>query len=290
MISKPHVAVLGTKETCLRVVKGLEKAALPYTLVTLDDSDDNRSQLAALKAHGAILASKPEDAYNQALSTAPRGVLVAGWYWLIKTEVLDKAGVPFIGMHYSSLPSYRGSSPVVWQLMNGELEVGYSIFELTPGMDEGPVFATGTVDRGDGYIGNVLMRLDSKAVPAMVAVAQQLLEGHTASTPQNIKNVSYAAPRREQDGLIDWRKEASEVERFVRAQSKPYPGAFSPLNGEFVRIWRATALEIPYYGVPGQIMSFDSGEPVIACGKGTGLRLDEFDSSNRRIHGRFSTS
>ena len=288
MISKPHVAVLGTKETCLRLVEGLEEAALPYTLVTIDDSNDGRSQLPALQTHGAILATEPAGAYDQVLATAPCAVLIAGWYWLIKSEVLERTGIPFIGMHYSPLPSYRGSSPVVWQLMNGEREVGYSIFKLTSGMDEGPIFASGSVDRGDGYIGSILRRLDSKAIPAMVSVAQQLLEGSAICSPQSSKKVSYAAPRTEQDGLVDWYKRASEIERFVRAQSRPYPGAFSQLNEEIVRIWRATALEIPYYGAPGQIVAFEAGAPIIACGEGTGLRLEEFDSIRGRISGRFS--
>ncbi len=34
-------------------------------------------------------------------------------------------------------------------------------------------------------------------------------------------------PRTEEDGLIDWRKSSKDIMNFVRAQTRPYPGAYT---------------------------------------------------------------
>ena len=46
------------------------------------------------------------------------------------------------------------------------------------------------------------------------------------------------------DGYIDWNQNAETIVRFIRSQTKPYPGAFTILDGKELRIWGAT-LVIP---------------------------------------------
>ncbi|MFB7884217.1 methionyl-tRNA formyltransferase [Microbacterium sp. NPDC056057] len=268
------LVVLGTKELCVRLVGALSGAGLPFTAVTVDDTPDVRSELERLRAARAIVAESPRDAYRIALSQQPAAVLVAGWYWLISDDVLEAVPAGFIGLHYSPLPRYRGSSPVVWALLNGDPELGYSVFRLSSGMDEGPIAASGRVPRGDGYIGPALDRLTSAAVPALVGVARGVLDGTAEFLPQPREGASYAAPRLPSDGRIDWTRAAGEVERFVRAQSRPYPGAFTEAKGETRRVWRATATEFACFGAPGQVVLSDDEALVVACGHGTGLRIE----------------
>lgn len=268
------LVVLGTKELCLRLVEALAAARLPFTTVTVDDSTDGRSEIERLQAAGAVVAGSPRDAYRLALAEQPRAVLVAGWYWLISDDVLDAVPAGFIGLHYSALPRYRGSSPVVWALINGDDELGYSVFRLTTGMDEGPIAASGVVPRHDGYVGGALDRLTSAAVPDLVHVARGILNESAVFTPQRTEGASYAAPRLPSDGRIDWTRDAAEIERFVRAQSRPYPGAFTVAKGVERRVWRATVAETPCFGAPGQVVLTTDDSVMIACAHGTGLRIE----------------
>jgi methionyl-tRNA formyltransferase len=47
-------------------------------------------------------------------------------------------------------------------------------------------------------------------------------------------------PRRApEDGLIDWTWNSIKIVNFIRAQTKPYPGAYTFINGKKVTIWDA---------------------------------------------------
>ena len=51
-------------------------------------------------------------------------------------------------------------------------------------------------------------------------------------------------PQREPEGgLINWNEKAAQISRFIRAQTHPYPGAFTLLNGKKLHIWQAEIVE-----------------------------------------------
>lgn len=46
-----------------------------------------------------------------------------------------------LNLHNSPLPKYRGVSPINWALKNGEPLHGVTIHEITPGIDDGPIYS-----------------------------------------------------------------------------------------------------------------------------------------------------
>jgi methionyl-tRNA formyltransferase len=46
-----------------------------------------------------------------------------------------------LNLHNSPLPKYRGVSPINWALKNGEQQHGVTIHEITPGIDDGPIYS-----------------------------------------------------------------------------------------------------------------------------------------------------
>jgi methionyl-tRNA formyltransferase len=278
------IAILGTKTTCLRLLEALGDRVV--AAVTIDDTSDSRSRLAEIKAHGAnagiptIVADSPAVAYQALAKAAPSVVFVAGWYHLIAPAVLDRPTHGFVGVHYSALPAYRGSSPLVWALINGEEEVGYSLFRLTEGMDEGPLAAQGKVQVGpNDDIATVLERLDAQSIGEFVRLADDIAAGTPRYVAQRTEGVSYAGARRPEDGRLNWSWTAERLARFIRAQTRPYPGAFTTLEGETVHVWAARAHEGPCFGIPGQVVRLLDGDPVVACGNGTGLVLTEIETA-----------
>jgi methionyl-tRNA formyltransferase len=283
----PSIAVLGSKATCLSLVERLvAQASTPIsTIVTIDDSNDTRSALLELRTaaakHGIpiYVATDTLSAYEALAVFEPSVVFVAGWYRLIGSDVLDSVLHGFVGVHYSLLPHYRGSAPVVWALMNGDTELGYSIFRLTDGMDEGPVAGQGAVPVDEGtYIGEALARLDHASLTTLVSLADDIAAGTAEFRAQPNTRASYAGARNPNDGWIDWSLPAAQIARAVRAQSYPYPGARTRLDATHVKIWRAYEDKTAdYHGIPGQVIRYLDGNPVIACGHQTGLVLDEVE-------------
>ena len=107
------------------------------------------------------------------------------------------------------------------------------------------------VDNGD-IIGQkivpILFNDDIRTLYAKIEKAgQELLEenlpriatGQCQLTPQDESKRRIMPQRGPEDGLIDWHWQALQIYNFIRAQTKPYPGAFSFLRGEKITIWEA---------------------------------------------------
>lgn len=286
------VAVLGTKNTCLRLINALHDANVHIArIVTIDDSGDTRSVVHEITETGllhgidTLVAPTVSHAYSALIDSGAAVVIVAGWYRIIPDRILDAVTRGWVGVHYSKLPSYRGSAPVVWALINGEKEIGYSIFRMTAGMDEGPVAGSGTITVDpDAYVSDVLDALDVKSLAHLARIAQSIAEGNTTFVEQSSTGLSYGGARNPTDGRIDWSLPAQVVARHVRAQSHPYPGAHTLLQDETVHVWRASEdADIQYFGQPGQVVRMVDGKPVVTCGGGTGLILDEIEPAELKF-------
>lgn len=59
---------------------------------------------------------------------------------IIKDWFIKKCA-KILNLHNSPLPKYRGVSPINWALKNGEARHGVTLHEITPGIDDGPVYA-----------------------------------------------------------------------------------------------------------------------------------------------------
>jgi len=68
-------------------------------------------------------------------------------------------------------------------------------------------------------------------------------QGIAPRIPQDHNAATQFPQRKPEDGLLDWSKSAEEIENFIRAQTKPYPGAFTFVQGKKVIIWDADVFE-----------------------------------------------
>jgi len=80
---------------------------------------------------------------------------------------------------------------------------------------------------------------------------------------------TYSRPIRKADGEIDWRNPADFILRQRRAYT-PWPGIFTWLEGERVRILDAEPARAGLAGRPGAIVAF-GGAFAVVCGDGTAL-------------------
>jgi methionyl-tRNA formyltransferase len=71
--------------------------------------------------------------------------------------------------------------------------------------------------------------------------------------------VTYAAKIDKAEARVDWSRPAVEVDRLIRGLS-PFPGAWTEVNGERVKLLRSRLAE--GRGYPGQVL----GGFTVACG------------------------
>ena len=102
--------------------------------------------------------------------------------------------------------------------------------------------------------------------------------------PQPADGVTYAEKVTKAEALIDWRAEAEQVARKVRAFF-PTPIAETRWNGEQLRIWEALALPAsgPAGGAiaPGTVLQASTGGIDVACGRGA-LRIGRLQLAGRK--------
>jgi methionyl-tRNA formyltransferase len=280
-----RVVFVGSKTLGAGVLKEIYRMA-PESLcavVTVDDREDGRCALADFvrfsKETGVPLhvLSRSTELWHVVAGYDPHLCLVVGWYWILKPEVLATASEGWLGIHASLLPRYRGGSPLVWALIDGEHETGASLFYFDEGIDTGDIVAQQRVDLGpDDTIADVLVRTEMLAIELVRNNYPRLLDGTAPRRAQDHSQATYRPMRRPEDGRIAWTRAGREIHNFIRAQSRPYPGAFCMLpSGASLRVWRASPFSDAVHGNPGEVVLIEGDAAVVTCGAGSAVQLQE---------------
>ena len=270
-----RVLFVGSKKislSCLKEMYNLSKDSL-IGVVTINDEDDTRSEFKNIQKFckknniPVSIAPSKQQSEDIILSYKPDICFVIGWYWLISEKTLNKVPNGFLGIHNSLLPLYKGGSPLVWQLINGEEEVGVSMFTLTKGVDNGDLWFQQKVKINNiDNINDVLLKIESQTIKNFKLYYLDIIKGKKSPTPQPNITESYCAQRIPGDGLVDWKKSSIEISNFIRAQSKPYPGAYSFYKEQKLIFWDVVLNKTTYYGTPGQIVKISNKGIDIICG------------------------
>ena len=138
-----------------------------------------------------------------------------------------------------------GGVPVPWTIINGETETGVTFFYLVEGIDNGDIIAQQkySIEPHDNCA-----TVYEKATLASIDILRKYLPliavGKAPRIHQDESQATYFPPRKPEDGLIDWIWSAKRIHDFIRAQTHPYPGAFTLLGDKKVIIWDADIIEI----------------------------------------------
>ena len=100
--------------------------------------------------------------------------------------------------------------------------------------------------------------------------------------------------RRPDDGLLDWRVTSTRVYDFVRALTRPYPGAFGRLEGRRFKVWQAALPPLGDATVAepgkclGPVVSPEDNAcgQLVACGQGAVVLLEVEGEDGRVLRGR----
>lgn len=190
-----------------------------------------------------------------------------GWRWIINSNNL-------IVFHDSILPKYRGFSPLVNMLINGEEKLGVTALKAVSEYDKGPIISQKTIKI---HYPIKIQEAISIISPLYAALAVEIIDKivNGVDLPieyQNETDAIYSLWRNEDDYQINWNASSDEVQRFVNAVGYPFKGASTYLNDIKIRIIDVT----PYPDVEiqsradhiGKVIFMESGLPVIICGKG----------------------
>jgi len=190
-------------------------------------------------------------------------MVVAAYGLIVPQVVLDMPRFGCINIHASLLPRWRGAAPVQRALLAGDQETGVCIMRMEAGLDTGPVLlrATCPISATD----NAATLHDRLAERGAYLIVEALSRLPLPAEPQPAAGVTYAHKIEKAEALIDWSKDAQELDRHIRAFN-PFPGAQAQFGGQTVKLWQA--VPVAGSGDKGRILSVDRSSIVIACGSG----------------------
>lgn len=196
---------------------------------------------------------------------------------IIPKAVLDLPTFGCINVHPSLLPKFRGPSPFQEAIRVGETETGISIMLLDEGMDTGPVLAVEPFTIEDRETSETIQpKIISIGVPLLIGTLRKWIHREITPTPQDNSQATYSKMLSKEDGKIDWKNSAIEIDRQVRAL-KPWPGTSFVWNenGKEVRVTvheTLPAASDPLRREPGTIYA-ESNHVFIICGDRSTLEL-----------------
>ena len=219
---------------------------------------------------------------SQELLNSVNLVFLVGWQYLIPDPTNR-----IIAIHDSLLPRYRGFSPTVNALINGETTIGVSAFVPNNEVDAGEVLAQESVDVSHPIrLQDALQLLRSCYVKTAAAVIEQWSTGTLNPKPQREDQATYSIWRDDDDFRIDWNDSAEKIRSFVFAVGFPYSGALSTVEGNDVRVLELEIVDDLVFEIrhPGKIWKLDLDGPIVVCGTGMVKLTSIVDHEGRPYH------
>jgi methionyl-tRNA formyltransferase len=187
-----------------------------------------------------------------------------------------------VNIHGSLLPRWRGAAPIHRAIQAGDAETGVTTMRMDEGLDTGPMLlAERTPISSADTAETVHDRLADLGARLIVSTLDGLMRNTIEPVAQPEDGVTYAHKLGKEEGALDWRRPAAELERKVRA-FHPWPGTWFEVSkengGERIKVL-AAGLALAG-GAPGTLVVGRDGFPVVACGIG-GLKLLQLQRPGR---------
>lgn len=235
MQKSPKIIFWGTPEFADTIFKDLLAADLNIVAaVTQPDKPKGRKnelhasavKLTAFSHKIPVLQPenlKSEEFLNSLRSLGAEIFVVAAYGKIIPQVILDIPARGAINVHPSLLPRYRGASPVLGALLNGDSETGVSLILMDNKMDHGPILAQekfkiapdDTNFTLHNKLAPIAARMLVKAIPAY-------LDGSLKPQAQDESLVTLTRILNKDDGRINWTQSAEQICRQIRAYN-PWP-------------------------------------------------------------------
>lgn len=287
------IVFMGTPAFSVPILEALVDSAYEViAVVTQPDRPVGRKKIltpspvkeAALK-HGIEvlqpekISGSPE--MEKIIEMNPDLIVTAAFGQFLPTKLLNVPRLRSINVHASLLPKYRGGAPVHYALINGETETGVSIMYMEKKMDAGDIISQKSlpITRADD-VGTLFDRLSVLGRDLLMETIPQIIDGTIDPIKQDEEKVTFSPNITREQEVLDWNKEAAAIDCQVRGM-RPFPGAYTFLEGQRLKIWAVTPLSNQTDKEPGTIIDIQKDSILIACGNHTVVQLDEIQPAGK---------
>lgn len=230
-----RVIFIGTPDFSVPVLEKLIENTNVVLVVTKKDAYVGRKKVltespVAICAHEHNIEvykpNKLKEDYEYILNKKPDIIITCAYGSIVPKVVLDYPSYGCINVHASLLPKYRGASPIVASILNGEKETGITIMYMDEGIDTGNIIMSRSIEIEDNdnslSLSNKLSLLGANL---LIDTLPKIFEGENFDIPQDNEEATYVGMLKREDEHIDFNNSVENIKNQVRAFS-PEPYAF----------------------------------------------------------------
>ena len=145
--------------------------------------------------------------------------------YIIPTSFFSHFNVA-LNLHGALLPRFRGRTPHVWAIINGQKESGVTCHKIAKRVDSGDIIEQVKVAIDDNDTGYSLLKKLEAHYPIVLLKALDKIKNGFKGYIQNEDEATYFGVRTPIMGYISFNNDFNTINNFVRAQAYPYPGSY----------------------------------------------------------------
>lgn len=207
-------------------------------------------------------------------------LLSINYLFILEPDVLNKAKGYAVNFHGSLLPKFRGRTPHVWAIINGEKETGVTAHLMNVNCDDGDIVRQVVVPIEEEDTGAIILEKYNALYPELVLqVVENIESGKVECCKQDISKATYFGKRTPEDGQINWDWQKERIRNWVRAQANPYPGAFTFLNNNKFIINKIEYSDLGFQNTMenGLVVAVIDGKPYVKTQNGI-VKVVDFET------------
>lgn len=213
------------------------------------------------------------------LPFATQVLFSVNYLFLVDDIVLRHPSMYAINLHGSLLPKYRGRTPHVWAIINNETETGVTAHLMVRECDAGGILVQYKTTISPTDTGaTILSRYESMYAEIIAELLDQIATNSIQAIPQDDAFATYFPVRAPNDGRINWSWQRERIYNWIRAQARPYPGAFFFFRGNkhFVHASRFSGCGFDSSLLDGTVLKY---EPLVVKTPNGALELLDYTIS-----------
>jgi len=200
--------------------------------------------------------------------------VVVAYGRILNEEVLNMPKYGCINVHGSLLPQYRGAGPIQWSIINGETKTGVTTMYMEKGLDSGDMLIKTEMDIfDDDTYGTLGERMSHIGAETLKETLKKLEEGSLEPEKQDHEKSTYAPMITKELECINWADGAKNIRNLIRGLN-PEPGAYTVMNEEILKIWKAEIVDKEYDAPVGSIAEITKKGFIVKTGE-KGLLVTE---------------
>ena len=208
-------------------------------------------------------------------------IVVVAFGQLIKEKLLEEYKNKIINLHPSSLPKYRGSSPVQFSLLNGDKKTHASAMLIEKGMDSGDILNQKEVEikAEDDFtsLSEKLSKIGSEVILESVLNYDEFMKNRTK---QDNEKATFTKKITKEMGKIDFNQSKEEIINKIRAFVE-FPKAYFSYKNENVKILKASPVEIENPKISFVYKANKNDKIIIGCKNG-GIRIEKIQFPGKK--------